>query len=388
MNIVKIFLLIIFLSDIAFASSEKKFSGHFKTRPEFSRMPYRSDNKFTQLNWRNILRPKIFYNFNSIVSFEGAYEFDLYFYKFDRYFDTRRTIREYRIEDKNGPFTEKRNSQHTAYGIDQNLDRFSFNIAGKNVDITIGRQPISFGSGRTINPTDVLAPFNIGTIDTEERYGMDAIRLRKPLGEMGEVDTGIVCGEDCRDKNSAAFLGIRYPIGDWDIQLLGINYKEHYLLGTDWQGSISDAGIWIEIAYNFMNQYADYARAIVGMEYKFINDLATYVEYHFNGAGKNNKAEYAINYLNHPAFGDGGVFLMGRHYLMPGLNYELSALWHFSFSAIFNLNDWSTYITPQIEYNFLEDLYFDLGIIISSGGGGSEFSFYSDTAFFSCRWYF
>ncbi|MBN2105171.1 bifunctional alpha,alpha-trehalose-phosphate synthase (UDP-forming)/trehalose-phosphatase [bacterium] len=51
-----------------------------------------------------------------------------------------------------------------------------------------GRQDIVWGSARTVNPMDVIAPFSFGSLDTEDRRGVDAIRLRIPVGCMGEID--------------------------------------------------------------------------------------------------------------------------------------------------------------------------------------------------------
>ena len=45
----------------------------------------------------------------------------------------------------------------------QNLDRFNVQFQLATGDLTIGRQAITFGSARIINPTDVFLPFNVTT---------------------------------------------------------------------------------------------------------------------------------------------------------------------------------------------------------------------------------
>ena len=61
--------------------------------------------------------------------------------------------------------------------IQQNLDRFNLQLNFESGDLTIGRQAISFGAARFINPTDVFIPFDVRTFNTEYRTGIDAVRF-------------------------------------------------------------------------------------------------------------------------------------------------------------------------------------------------------------------
>ena len=62
----------------------------------------------------------------------------------------------------------------------QNLDRLNIQLQFDQGDLTIGRQAITFGSARIINPTDVFLPYNVTALNTEYRIGVDAIRYQKP----------------------------------------------------------------------------------------------------------------------------------------------------------------------------------------------------------------
>jgi hypothetical protein len=88
----------------------------------------------------------------------------------------------------------------------QNLDRLNVQLQLKSGDLTIGRQAISLGSARIVNPTDVFLPFNVRARNTEYRTGIDAIRFQKPLGELSELDLGVIIGEDAKVENSAVFI--------------------------------------------------------------------------------------------------------------------------------------------------------------------------------------
>ena len=80
----------------------------------------------------------------------------------------------------------------------QNLDRLNFQVQMDAGDLTIGRQAISFGSARIINPTDIFLPFDVRTFNTEYRNGVDALRFQRPWGDLGEIDIGIVLGKDAK----------------------------------------------------------------------------------------------------------------------------------------------------------------------------------------------
>ena len=53
-------------------------------------------------------------------------------------------------------------------------------------------QAIAWGSAFVINPTDVIAPYVYNALDQEERYGVDALRVRVPTGALSETDLGYV----------------------------------------------------------------------------------------------------------------------------------------------------------------------------------------------------
>jgi len=93
-----------------------------------------------------------------------------------------------------------------------NIDRLIWNYSLSDIDFFAGRQAISLGSGRTVNPTDVFLPFPIGTFDSEFRTGIDAFRVKIPMGKMGEFDGGVVLGEEGKTDKSAYFANFALAI--------------------------------------------------------------------------------------------------------------------------------------------------------------------------------
>ncbi|MCZ6680121.1 MAG: hypothetical protein O7E52_23060 [Candidatus Poribacteria bacterium] len=310
----------------------------------------------------------------------------------------------YRVADLDSPIYPGENDPIGSFGIFQNLDRASIQFSAAFADISIGRQAIAWGSARVINSTDVVAPYIYNELDTEDRIGVDAIRVRIPVGVMGELDTGYVLGEDFDFERSAFFLRSQLNAAETDFSVLLVGFREHLMAGFDLVRAIGGAGFWFEGAYVFVNAFDDenanadnYLRTSMGMDYSFSGSTYGFIEYHFSGAGTKRPEDYLRN-LTQPAYTDGAVYLMGRHYLAPGLTYQVTPLITLSGQILLNISDPSALLSPQIEYNIAPDIYLAAGGFIGigkrpetegeEGQFRSEFGGYPNLYFSSFRIYF
>ncbi len=278
----------------------------------------------------------------------------------------------------------------------QNLDRANIAISTSAFDIYLGRQAIAFGSAKVINPTDIIAPYTYTTLTKDEPAGVDAARIKIPTGRMGEFDIGYVPGDDFDYKESAAFLRLRSYLHETDVTLITMVFRENYLLGIDLARSIGEYGAWLEAAYTFSHEESDenYARISVGGDYSFTGYLYAYIEYHYNSAGKDSPEDYPA-LRGTTAYSDGGVYLLGRHYLAPGFRYQLTPLLIFTGQALININDGSVIAAPALEYSLADDItmLFSAYVGIGDGPSGSgipesEFGLYKDMYFVSLNIYF
>lgn len=293
------------------------------------------------------------------------------------------------------------------FALGQNLDRAAVTVRSKKVDWTIGRQAIAWGSARVVNPTDILAPFTFETLDTEDRIGIDAVRARIPLGNLSEIDAGYILGRDLEFNQSAFYGRAAFHAFSTDISFLCMGFRGNLLTGFDMARSIGGAGFWLETAYvetGVFNEDAagrerDYFRLSTGVDYNLTGDTYGFLEYHFNGAGATVAEEYLDRYLE-PAYSEGSVYLLGRHYLIPGIVHQYNPLVSFTFQSLINISDASVFITPQVEYNIASDVYLDAGAFVGIGKNPvfsefptpvalrSEFGGYPNIYFSSLRYYF
>lgn len=361
----------------------------------------------------NRLRLKLFYNLNHWLSFSAAYDFSPRIQD-PSLFDTQPILigidpLAYRAFDFEARLYPAKDEKVGSFGIFHNLDRAVIELKTAPADIIIGRQAIAWGSARALNPTDVVAPFTFEELDKEERIGVDAVRVRMPLSALAEFDAGYVFGKDFQFENSAFFVRNKFYVAKTDVALLLLGFRENFLAGMDVARSIGGAGFWLETAYVFADLFDvyeagkknNYFRGTIGLDYSFSGKTYGFIEFHFSDAGAGKPENYLQN-LSKPAFTDGAVYLMSRHYLASGLTYQISPLISLNAQALFNLADQSALLSPQVEYNIARDIYVSAGAFISVGKRPeivlkaglpalqfhSEFGGYPDIYFSSFRIYF
>lgn len=292
--------------------------------------------------------------------------------------------------------------------INHNLDRAMLSLRTSLADITVGRQPVAWGSARVISATDILAPFSYDALDTEDRVGVDAARVRVPLGFMGEIDAGYLFGKDFKHENSAFYFRGKYYLARTDFDIIVLGFRENLMLGFNLARALGGAGSWLEAAYvvpdalndDDENSDDEYLRLTAGADYSFSDRLYGFCEYHYNQPGTGTAEEY-YSRLSRTAYTDGGVYLLGEHYLMLGGTYQVTPLVILAGQTIGNLNDRSVLLVPSLEYNVAENIYLAAGAYIGLGRGPefdldaespivtrSEFGAYSDTFHMSFRVYF
>jgi len=318
--------------------------------------------------------------------------------------------REYRAVDFADRLYPDDDEAAGSFQIYQNLDRALVTVNTSLADTYVGRQAVAWGSARVINPTDVLAPFSFDALDVEDRRGVDAVRIRIPLGLMGELDGGLVFGDDAHFRNNAFFLRAKTYHARTDISAIVTGFRRHLMLGIDITRPIGGAGCWLEAAHvlvgaledGYRRNDLDYFRITTGFDYVLRDGTYLFCEYHYNGAGYD-ADRLQVSDLLSPAYLDGSVFLTGKHYLCPGITHPVTPLITVSGQMLVNLSDPSLFLAPGAEYNIAENIYLSAGAniglgargeIVSSGGldvdlrVNSEFGNYADLYYASFRVYF
>ena len=344
----------------------------------------------------NRLRLDLANSFSEYMSFDLAYDFILRIQDENRAEVLAIDPHDYRFADLESSIYPGDN-EFSSVGVFQNLDRANVTVRLSFADVIVGRQAIAWGSARVVNPTDVIAPFIYSELDTEDRPGVDAVRVRVPIGALSEFDVGYVFGRDFAVDRSAFFARSQFNVSETDVSPLFVRFREQLLVGIDVARGIGSVGAWIEGARVFtMGRDAaisDYFRVSTGLDYSFGGETYGFIEYHFNGAGVRASEDYFAN-LNRPTYRDAAVYLMGTHYFALGTTHQLTPLVALSGQFLANVTDPSFFFSPVIEYNIEQDFYLSAGAFMGIGDHPqgehfqSEFGGYSNILFFSFRIYY
>ena len=414
-----ILICILFITSLIWSEEKISLEGYYKNFSIFFKPPpfKIGDSQLDEPDMgavNNRIRLKLAIRATDWLSFHAAYDLSPRIQDTKLFEDNAMfaglTPLEYRFSDFQARIYPKPEETANSFGLFHNLDRFFFTINTKFADIYIGRQAIAWGNARVINPTDVIAPFAFNELDTEERRGVDALRIRIPVGIMDELDFGFIAGDNFDPDNNAFYARGKIYVLQTDLSFLLLNFRKHLLVGFDITRALGAAGFWLEAAYVVPEYFRktkisddkNYIRASIGLDYNLTSKMYGFVEYHFNSAGKDKTKDYSGLFTT-SAYKDGSVYLMGKHYLNAAITYQLSPLIPFIGMVIYNISDGSYIFSPVLEYNIAENIYLSLGAYVGTGKNPelilgpldrlpyllrSEFGTYPDMIFTSFRVYF
>jgi len=266
------------------------------------------------------------------------------------------------------------------------LDNVYLKAGFKHFDLTIGKQQISLGTGYAWNPTDI---FNTKLLldPTYEQTGVNAVRAEIPLkGRIG-LDVILSPGKDWNE--SVKMLQLKTGLGRFDMQGTIGQYawqrtqfnpitfsidEQNYLrilYGGSVVGEFAGAGIWIEGAWNKMENSDDFSEVIIGSDYTFKNGLYIIMEYLRNENGVSKSKNLDIN--NYLQYFMGETHSLMQDYVFSFISYPLNDFIQIGLLGFGNLNDNSAALNPQFLWNLFQDV--DLTMMYSHflGDDNTEF---------------
>jgi hypothetical protein len=246
------------------------------------------------------------------------------------------------------------------------IDRLSITWYSGIADVTAGRQAITWGISNVYPVADLWAQFSPFELDTEEKPGVDAIRvLSYPAGGL-ELDVVVA------DRGSSRTLsaGIRAS--------LSLPWADLYAGGGKmWREAMGLAGISAPVGiyklraesvlpYDLDDDGFKLPRATLGLD-RLGGSTMLSVEYNYNGIGATDPRRY-LDVLEDPRFAQGETYFLGRHNLgaagswTPG-NDRLSL----TLSTLCNLGDPSWAFVPNLTYDFGQETRLSAGALLSFG---------------------
>ncbi len=239
------------------------------------------------------------------------------------------------------------------------VDRLVLRGHAPQVDLALGRQPISFGNGRFFTPMDLVQPFTPAVIDTEFKPGVDAFRI-DVYPSFSSAITGVVAytgNEGWKgDWTAEEITGAVYGQGTVGVTDLGGMYawvEGDHVVAATLASAIGPAGVIGDVAVTVPRDDLDepvFVRATLGMDGRPTGTTTVSAEVYVQSLGSTDPADL-LDTLGSERAMRGEIWLAGIAYLGTSLTQEITPLVTFSLSTITNLTQPSTLILPGISWS-------------------------------------
>jgi hypothetical protein len=269
------------------------------------------------------------------------------------------------------------------------VDRFNLKLSLEAMDITIGRQAVTFGKAYFWNPMDVFLPFDPAQLDRDYKPGVDALRFDIPTGDFSgftligvlgrKIDLSGVYEHDEKKWDTSWYgsgvLGRFFTnLSGWDMAFQFGKIYGGYQFGGGMVGEIKGIGIRGEAAYFCADRsppappplsgdlYEDHFTGVVGFGRRFQNSLNIEFEYLYNGGGESNNPYTTLYRLQ-----CGAIMHMGRHLSGLLFSYEFTPIVVGQLAGIYAFCDSSAQVQPTLTLSLGDNTDLIIGAGINVG---------------------
>ena len=278
------------------------------------------------------------------------------------------------------------------------FDRFNVGFApAGNLEITAGRQTVSWGTALFLTPSDPFTPFNPVDPFREFRAGVDAARVRYYPGPLSEVDVVVRWTQTAAGEETTALVRGLTIVRNWEISGWGGTLYGDVAIAVASAGSLGSWAVRGEGVLRRLGE-AHVFRGTLGVDRQLQvdgRDLTLAVEYQRDGLGAVGPDELR-DLLDSDTFLRGEHQVLGRDEAVLQASYQLHPLWNVSALWLWNLNDRSAILEPSLGYWADDDAVIAAGVFVGIGDDAatddlplpSEYGLAAVTGFISLSWYF
>jgi hypothetical protein len=251
-----------------------------------------------------------------------------------------------------------------------NLDRLLLTARMKAANLILGRQAVSWGLGKTFSPSDFVAPIPLYAIDREFRTGVDAARLRVPLGTMEELDLGFLAGDGLHGDGNGFWARAALSAAGLDVTPMAAYYRRCATASLGVNGVFAGASWWAEGAFTDADG-TRYATITAGADHRLGANGYGWLEYTYNGAGAHGPEDYPDLRGSKP-YTLAGAYLQGKNYLNPGVALSPHPLWNLQGTVTCNLSDQSAGFSLNAEFRPADNTLLKAGCLFGAGSEDTE----------------
>ena len=243
------------------------------------------------------------------------------------------------------------------------VDRLALTVYTGGADVTVGRQAITWGVSTLFPVADLWSRFSPFELDTEEKPGIDAVRVLAYPGEGVEVDA-VVADRGSLDDLSVG-LRASWSLEDADVWGgAGKLWRQGMVMG----GAtllLEEIRLRAEVVLPFDSDGAARPRVTAGGDW-IRGTWTVSGELHSNGIGASEPEGYA-GVLGDRRFARGESYFLGRWLAGAAVAHQATDRLNLSVSALANLADPSASLTPSFTYDVGQSARLSLGGLVSLG---------------------
>ena len=274
------------------------------------------------------------------------------------------------------------------------LDNIYLRASLSKFDFTIGRQPLSLGTGYAWNPLDIFNRKDL--IDpTYEQPGVNALRIEIPVSTNSILD--IIVEPDSIWNISSKMIQLKTHLGSFDFSLNGGSQfrlvpdaNNHYdgdhviLGGSSFAGEFWEFGLWGETFWS-LDADINFGEVVFGLDHTFSNGLYLMTEYFHNSLGAE-KSEVTFEQYLYSSSGE--THSLMQNYIFAMGMYNITDYTSANLISFGNLDDKSIILAPQLNWDVFEDVTVGAWASQSFGGNDTEFGIQDLAIRFRIRAYF
>jgi len=261
-------------------------------------------------------------------------------------------------------------NDHVAY---VNFDRFSIQHTRGSLEVQAGRQRVNWGVNQVWNPNDIFNASSFFDITYIEKPGSDSVRVRYYTGPVSSAEAAMKV--DYEDRVTAAGL-FRTNISGYDLQAFAGSVQGAISAGFGWSGQLGTAGFNGELTYFGAGGTGtvtdEQLIASAGANYTFPSSLTLSTEFIYNSLGTTDPV--GSNPILGNIFVDVRTLSLARWNVMVAAQYQLSPLSRLALASVFNPNDRSVYVSPQLDYSLSNNITLSAAGQLLFGDAETQFS--------------
>ncbi len=262
------------------------------------------------------------------------------------------------------------------------LDRAAIQYQQGNWNVTLGRQAVSWGSGRVFQPMDPFNPFSPTVVDRDYKPGNDLLLVERLFDNGHDMQLLHIVRRDddyrvTNDVSSTAFKwhGI---IRESEFEVLAAQHYGLGMAGLTLRVPIGGAMIRSDVMTSELEDGKWSVSGIVNADYSFmLGKFNSFVfgEYFYNDLGVSELPDRLSSLPTELAIRmeRGEVFNLMRHYTALGGNVLWHPLFDTSLTLITNLSDASSLLSLSASYIPSDHQSLQVGWIHPLGRAGDEY---------------